>query len=707
MSLRTLIRLAILPIAVILPVAAVRDRSPVDVSSPESFSPPTTSSEIDDGTARLVRGLQAFQAAEMNDAIEMLSEPAGYLDDWRLLVLAESSHTLGDPGQAETALQTLVDQFPDSPIRALAIQRAAEIAAEHQLWESSVHWMDFARAEDLPQDKARAIETLAWETGAALERRDLQVSAGRQLLIEHPVEAKELAVAAFFRDDSGKVDWTRTLEVTELEQRARRQIESRQSAEALETLDWVPADQRSFDWSLLRAEAFTRDHRGQEALEVLDGLTSSDTERRVAIAWQRSLAARETARVRRGRSNLPQGRREKMRAQARASLSEVAALTPDPQLRLDALKILFILVSDQEDSFEPSLEVLQRLRGLNPKDTSGTRYLWRLGWQAYAKRDYPVAIGYWSELESLYPGTSNARSGRYWTGRSHEALGHETRALGIYREILSSQADDFYSRHARTRLDDSDRSATESPSRPTEPWPEDPLLDRARWLRSQSLYDLALHELDGQEPVAEHQAFCAEKALVLSHLNRRRDSIQALACAFPALGKAYQSIVPNDALQLYYPLDFRPIIEQRASDQSLSPYLVFAMVRQESAFDAEARSWAGARGLMQLMPATGREVAQRLGLSYSTSRLNEPDFSVRLGTRYFRQVLDMFDGNVELALAGYNGGPYRIKKLWRQAGRDPELDRFVEGLSLEETKTYVKRILLFEDSYQQLYSAGG
>jgi soluble lytic murein transglycosylase len=128
------------------------------------------------------------------------------------------------------------------------------------------------------------------------------------------------------------------------------------------------------------------------------------------------------------------------------------------------------------------------------------------------------------------------------------------------------------------------------------------------------------------------------------------------------------------------------------------------MVRQESAFDAEARSWAGARGLMQLMPATARELAQRMGLRYSTTRLGDPDYSIRLGTRYFRQVLEMFDGNQELALAGYNGGPYRIKKLWRQAGKDPELDRFLEGLSLEETKTYVKRILLFEDSYERLYA---
>ena len=85
------------------------------------------------------------------------------------------------------------------------------------------------------------------------------------------------------------------------------------------------------------------------------------------------------------------------------------------------------------------------------------------------------------------------------------------------------------------------------------------------------------------------------------------------------------------------------------------------MIRQESAFDPQARSRAGARGLMQLMPATAREWAQRLGLPYSTARLHDPDYSIRLGTAYFANVLNLFDGTTELALAGYNGGPTRIR----------------------------------------------
>ncbi len=658
-------------------------------------------------SSRLVQGLLAFDADNYSEATQLLAEPVGALDDWRLLVLAESAHRIDDPGLANEALTSLIGKHRGSPIRSHALLRAAQISADQELWEMTLRWIETAREENLPRDESRDIETLAWEIGQTLSRPDVQSRAARRLLVDHPLEAEELAVEAFLAELADELDWDGALTAAELGQRARRQMEDREPKAALETLDRIPDDQRSFDWTLLRAEVLTRARRGMDALEVLDGLASSDTERQVAIAWQRALAAREAGRVRRGRRNLPQASREKMRAEARANLRQVAELTADPEQRYQATQVLFILVSDQDDSFEPSLEILASLQKQDSSDTTGTRYLWRLGWQAYAKRDYPVAIGYWSELESMYSGTTSARSGRYWTARAHEALGHGSRARDIYRQILSSEADDFYSRHARNRLDGETPAGTRTPSQPTEPWPDDPVLDRAVWLRELGLNELAMRELEGQEQAADRQAFCAEKAVLLARLGQRRDSIQSLVCAFPALGRANQDIVPREAQVLYYPLDFRSIIEQRAREHELPAELVFAMVRQESAFDAEARSWAGARGLMQLMPATGREVAQRLGLRYSTSRLNDPDFSVRLGTKYFRQVLDMFDGNQELALAGYNGGPYRIKKLWRQAGRNRELDRFVEGLSLEETKTYVKRIVLFEDSYIRLYSEDG
>jgi soluble lytic murein transglycosylase len=105
---------------------------------------------------------------------------------------------------------------------------------------------------------------------------------------------------------------------------------------------------------------------------------------------------------------------------------------------------------------------------------------------------------------------------------------------------------------------------------------------------------------------------------------------------------------------------------------------------------------------MQVMPPTGRELARRLGLPFSTARLSEPDYSLRLGTSYFRQILDMFAGNLELALAGYNAGPYRVQRLWRTAAPQ-DVDLFVEDLHPEEPRAYVKRILVAADSYQRLH----
>jgi soluble lytic murein transglycosylase len=156
-------------------------------------------------------------------------------------------------------------------------------------------------------------------------------------------------------------------------------------------------------------------------------------------------------------------------------------------------------------------------------------------------------------------------------------------------------------------------------------------------------------------------------------------------------------------LSAYYPFLYGEEIEKHARRTRLPPHLVAGIIRQESAFDVRAESWAGARGLMQLMPATAKEVAGKLGRVHRPNELFDPEYSILLGSTYFRYVLDRFDGNVELALAGYNGGPNRIRRLWREAGRDRQLDYFLETLPIPESQDYVKRILVLADSYRQMY----
>ncbi len=660
-------------------------------------------------TASLILGLYSNQAGRSRQAIQLLESVGranSHLEDWRLYALADSARALENLPTAERALSTLLVQQPDSPIRSQAIVLGAEIARQNGDPDSALEWIDQARRDGIALDLAEQIERLAWEIGNETQRTDLKEVAARRLLTHHPEAAQELKVIQIFTREGVQLELHQILSSSDLQMRAHRLLDRDLPEDALESLELIDVENRGLSWLLLHAEALTEDRRGLEAYRELQHLETNDPVNEVEIAWQRALAAIDASKARKGRRNLSQSERTQMLQIALQQLRRIDELDVDPESSTRALKLLFAKISD-EDDFEEARSVLLRLQQIDPEDTTGRRYLWRLGWQAYVQRDYPVAIGYWSELESTYPYTSEARSGRYWTGRAHEALGHTSRAREILEEIIASDIEDFYSRHASARLSHKVIEPSGDITNPTEPWPEDPLLERALWLSDLGLEELALIELEALEGRADQRAQWAAEAIILARNGRRRDSIRSLARAFPALGRPNQAIVPEDALRLYYPLDFRNIIERYAADKNLSPYLVFAMIRQESAFDVEAKSWAGARGLMQLMPATGRELAQRMGLRYSTDRLSDPDFSVRLGTSYYSQVLDMFNGNHELALAGYNGGPYRIKKLWRQAGSNPELDTFLENLGLEETKTYVKRILLFEYSYKRLYSQAG
>ena len=634
-------------------------------------------------------------------------DPAGVFEDWRLFVLADAAQAEGDWTAADRALEELLSRYPASPIRPQAAIRWVEVARSQEDWATALARIDLLRRDGLSTSALRELEIAGWEIAETLERPDLRSKAALQLLIGYPIEASKLRVVEVFRYPSGEIRWKEILNDDQLLLRARNLLAFDQEEAALEMIELVAEEARGEEWMLLRAEALTSNHQGVQALSVLKELSPEDLASRAEVAWQRALAALDGATARRGRKNLPQSQRQQLRSLAIGYLELVVVLDYDPARSAAALKRIFRELADEEESFEETIRTLQRLRQMVPSDTTGAKHLWQLGWREFESRNYSGAIGLWSELAELYPESRYSRSGHYWSGRSYEALGQNQRATSIYQQITSAASTDFYRQHALARLEKTGVEPEPAPALPIAAWPEDPTLARAEWLHELSLDDFALLELESLDGQAERQAHCGLEAKILAGLGRRRDSIQSLACAFPALGKSYESSVPDDARRLYYPLDFREVIARRARERDLSPNLVFAMIRQESAFDSSARSRAGARGLMQMMPATGRELAGRLGLRYSTDRLSDPDYNIRLGTLYIRQVLDMFDGNVELALAGYNGGPYRIKRLWRQAGSNPELDRFVEGLSLEETKTYVKRIVLFSNSYQQLYNQPG
>lgn len=652
----------------------------------------------------LILGLAAESCGEHSPSLDWLrASPAdSEFDDWRLYGIARSSIELGQFPLAKAALDSLRHSHPNSPLFAEAILSAAELAQERGDLLGLAELARQNRAWGLSPDDAEVLEVAAWHAGVELKKEAIRREVAIRLLIKHPVTASQLKVIEEFRAHDGSLDWLGFMTREQLLDRAGSLMRVGLHKSAMDTLELIPEPVRDLDWRLAAARALTASYRGEEALVALEGVDALAPSQESKAEWRRAFAALEVSKARPGRTlNLQQ--RTMMRERAHRHLERVIALGLEPERSKRALRLLFEDALD-EDRFEDAVAILRRLKTTHPKDTTGARPLWQYGWKQHQLRNYSGAIGYWAELSALYPTSTYTRGGLYWAARSYEELGNRARSQQLLQEVADVPWTDFYSRQALRRLGRSIHDDIEDGA-PTEPWPRDLQLRRAEWLGAWGLDRAALLEVDGLGDRADLRAASALKSLLLSSSGEWRKSIIEIKRVYPLLGSSFQGLAPERARYLYYPLAFDQIIEQNASRNGLDRNLVLAMIRQESAFDAGAHSHAGARGLMQVMPATGREIAGRLGLSYSKARLSDPSFSIRIGTTYYRQVRSMFDDDEELALAGYNAGPYRIKRLWRAAGTNAEVDRFLETLQLEETKSYVKRVLLFADSYRRLYPA--
>jgi soluble lytic murein transglycosylase len=149
-------------------------------------------------------------------------------------------------------------------------------------------------------------------------------------------------------------------------------------------------------------------------------------------------------------------------------------------------------------------------------------------------------------------------------------------------------------------------------------------------------------------------------------------------------------------LALRYPLPWHETFREHAERASIPPTWAYGVARSESLFMRDVRSRAGAVGLMQLMPATGRQVARQIQLPYAgLATLTDPDKNILLGTTYLGQMAQRYDGNRVLATAAYNAGPHRVDAWLPQAGQvDPRI--WIENIPFNETRTYVKRVLAAE-----------
>lgn len=281
---------------------------------------------------------------------------------------------------------------------------------------------------------------------------------------------------------------------------------------------------------------------------------------------------------------------------------------------------------------------------------------------------------------------------RYWMARSLEVQGQQKQARDLYLETANLRG--FYGFMAAQRTGAPYRMKNQ-----TVPHVPDWRSASRRWpflLRVQELLAMNevaaarsewIHNMD-RNPVAQRIEF--------GHiaLNRGWHDLAILASI---RAEAW------DALELRFPKPYKQTFSQVARERAVNMSLLYAISRQESALYPRAQSPVGARGLMQLMPATAKETAGKIGVPYrSEQQLFDPAMNIRLGSAYLKRLLDVYDGNRILAAAAYNAGPGRVKR-WREQSADKPMDVWVESIPYRETRNYVQNVLSFDLIYQHKF----
>jgi soluble lytic murein transglycosylase len=293
-------------------------------------------------------------------------------------------------------------------------------------------------------------------------------------------------------------------------------------------------------------------------------------------------------------------------------------------------------------------------------------------------------------LADLTPDEQKEPRWQYWQARSLTETGNAAQGQIIYNRLSTDRS--FYGFMAADAIH--------------KPYS---LIDKPVFLADNELETLAgesdfkvIRELDfwNRQAEAQRQWWFAVKKLAKDRLKTAAKLAQQWQWDQIAIITLVKADYWDD-LALRFPINYLSQVQSNAYRQNLDPAVVFGLIRQESMLDKSAQSAAGAKGLMQIMPATGQQMALSSGESWQAdSRLFNPDINIKYGTLYYRQLLNQFNGNFALALAAYNAGPNRVRQ-WLSGGKNIPADVWIETIPFKETRKYVTSVLFYSIIYQQ------
>ena len=229
-----------------------------------------------------------------------------------------------------------------------------------------------------------------------------------------------------------------------------------------------------------------------------------------------------------------------------------------------------------------------------------------------------------------------------------------------------------------------------------------------RALLAIGLYDQAFDELRyAQKAWGDSPAIEATLGWIYRERGDLRAGINAIKRAYPQYMASGGEELPPEILRVLFPVSYWPLIRKYAEERKLDPFMMAALIAQESNFAADAKSGANAYGLMQLLPSTGRQYARSLHINkkFTLGMLTTAETNIRMGTAHFADLMRQFAGGAHYALASYNAGENRVAR-WISERPGIDQDEFIDDIPFPETQGYVKKILGTAEDYRRLYGDG-
>jgi soluble lytic murein transglycosylase len=622
----------------------------------------------------------AMRPAATLRAIETAARQHPVLGDYALYFRARAAANAGRDREAVESVEALLAQHEDSVwagrARLLAGQalrrrgdavsaRAWLSAARTALTEPSPHWaratLDLAELEAERGDPASAL-ALATELRQS-KTRGLAARRMRRLAERVRIAHPELPT----------VDH---VEEAEFRLREGDTAGARAEAEVALSRDPAPDARARALWVRAQAERALGDRPAAEATCLR--LASEDD----------PLAARGLLAVGSWRWNADDD------AAALRFFHQTAARFPKSPQAAEALYAIG-RIEQEAGRYDGAFEAYRRVAERYPDASLANEAAWRAGWVRYLGADFASAARWFAHLAARMPEQARPAA-EYWGARALERLGRRTESVEKLTHLADFHTTSYYAGLAEERLGRPPTVAAAAlpADDPPPPFPASLTglhAERARALASVGFRRLARRELDALAADAPRQ-----------ELIDAYQSVGAISASLRVAREVWRDSTNTPHRDLY-PLGYWEIVRSASLRQRLDPFLVVSLIRQESLFEPEAVSSADARGLMQLMPATARELSRDDGMPVEKAALFRPDVNVDLGTTLLARLLERYDGSPAKALAAYNAGQEAVAKWERRYGQRDK-DEFVELISFRETRDYVKAVLRNYRLYRRLYA---